>query len=93
LRVGTEWRFGNWYYRMGWALSTNPFVDGDGRRGDAWKNYAGGVGYRTDHVAVDLGMNLGLQQSRFYPYNAFLVNSTQVDRTDSRFLVTFSLRP
>jgi hypothetical protein len=64
-------------------------VDG----GDAWKNYAGGIGYRTDHVAVDLGTNLGLQQTRYYPYNAFLVNSTQVDRSDLRFLVTLSVRP
>ncbi|HOZ39316.1 MAG: hypothetical protein IPO05_01875 [Flavobacteriales bacterium] len=93
LRVGTEWRFGNWYYRMGWALSSNPYVAEDGRRGDAWKNYAGGIGYRTDHVAVDLGTNLGLQQTRYYPYNAFLVNSTQVDRSDLRFLVTLSVRP
>jgi hypothetical protein len=92
LRVGTEWRFGTWYYRMGWALATDPYAEQDARRGSAWKNYAGGVGYRDDHLAVDLGVNVGLQQDRYFPYNAALVNSTAVDRRDLRFMLTVSLR-
>lgn len=92
VRVGTEWRFGTWYYRMGWALSTNPYDEQDARHGSAWKNYAGGMGYRNDHVAVDLGINVGLQQDRYFPYAAYLVNSTAVDRRDLRFMLTVSLR-
>lgn len=92
VRVGTEWRFGTWYYRMGWALSTNAYAEGDLRRGSTWKNYAGGLGYRNDHVAVDFGMNLGLQDERYFPYSPFLVDPTVINRRDLRFLVTFSLR-
>lgn len=37
LRAGTEWRFGNWYYRGGWAFTSDAFALNDrkstGRQG------------------------------------------------------------
>lgn len=93
VRAGTEWRFSNWYYRLGWSIVTNPYKTTDSRRGDALKNYAAGIGYRTDHLAVDLGMNHALQQSSTYPYYPDLVEATVEDRRSTRFILTVSLRP
>lgn len=93
VRAGTEWRFSNWYYRMGWSISTNAYAATDSRRGDALKTYAAGIGYRNDHLALDLGLNHVAQQNRFHPYYPELVNATVEDRRSYRFILTFSVRP
>lgn len=93
VRVGTEWRAGNWYFRMGWGFVPDPYERNDPRHGQALRTYAGGLGYRTDHVGVDLGVNYADRTTNFYQYDPALVNTTVEGRSNIRTLVTVSLRP
>lgn len=93
LRVGTEWRAGNWYFRMGWGFVPDPYQRSDPRHGQALRTYAGGLGYRTDHIGVDLGVNYADRTTNFHQYDPTLVNTTVEQRNNIRTMVTVSLRP
>lgn len=93
LRVGTEWRSGNWYFRMGWGFVPDPYEKSDARHGQPQRTYAGGVGYRTDHLGIDVGMNYVQRSTNYYQYDPALVSVTNEVRTSVRSLVTVSLRP
>jgi hypothetical protein len=93
VRAGTEWRHGNWYYRLGWGFLGNPYREGDARRGDAQRTYAGGLGYRTDHVGVDLGLNMVTRSGQYYQYDPSLVEATTEERKSYRTMLTLSFRP
>ena len=93
LRVGTEWRMGNWYYRGGWSFTQDPYQVNDPQSGQALKTYAAGLGYRGEHLSVDLGANYTTQRSNFYQYAPYLVNATTVERTGLSTFLTFAFRP
>lgn len=93
LRVGTEWRYGNWYYRLGGGYVPSAYGDNEVRQGTATITYAGGIGYRTDHVAVDLGLNHVRGQHIYFQYDPEAVQATIEDRSISRALITVSFRP
>lgn len=93
VRVGTEWRNGNWYFRAGWGFVPDPYEKSDPRHGQAQRTYAGGVGYRTDHLGIDLGMNYVQSSTNYYQYDPALVATTNEVRSTVRSLVTVSLRP
>jgi hypothetical protein len=93
VRIGTEWRAGSWYFRGGWGIWPDPYVEQDVRHGLSMKNYAGGIGYRTDHFAIDLGLNYLQRSSPNYPYDPALVDPIFEDNGTYRAMLTFSLRP
>lgn len=93
LRVGTEWRSGPWYFRAGWGFVPDAYKKSDPRHGEALKTYAGGIGYRGEHIAVDLGMNIALRDSRYFLYAPDIVEATRSHRSNYRSLVTISFRP
>lgn len=93
VRVGTEWRSGNWYFRAGWGFVPDAYEKTDPRHGQAQRTYAGGIGYRTDHVGIDLGMNYQQRSMNYYQYDPALVSVTNEVRSTVRTLVTVSLRP
>ena len=93
LRVGTEWRSGNWYFRGGWAYQPDPYSKDDARRGTAYKQYTGGLGYRATHWSIDLAIMYGLRDGKYFQYTPTLVKPTEATYTDFRSLITFALRP
>lgn len=93
VRVGTEWRTGNWYYRLGWGFVPDPYVKDDPRHGLAVKTYAGGIGYRTDHIGIEAGLNYADRGTNYFQYSAALVDPTVEDRRSYRALLTLSFRP
>lgn len=93
LRVGTEWRSGNWYFRGGWAYEPDAYDKDDARHGSAYKEYTGGIGYRATHWGVDLAGMYGTRTRNYYQYSPALVEPTKATYTDFRSLITFSLRP
>ena len=93
LRVGTEWRIGNWYYRGGWSFTQDPYKLNDPESGQALKTYAAGLGYRGEHISVDLSANYTTQRTSFYQYAPYLVNATTVERTGISTFLTFAFRP
>lgn len=93
VRAGTEWRRGNWYFRLGWGFVPDAFVKDDARHGQALRTFAGGIGYRTDHLGVDLGLNYQERTTNYFQYDPTLASVTTEQRTSVRSLVTVSLRP
>ncbi len=93
VRVGTEWRSGNWYFRLGWGFVPDAYRKDDLRHGLAQRTYAGGLGYRSDHLGIDLGMNYVQGSSTYYPYDASIVGPVTESRSTIRSLITVSLRP
>ncbi|MBL0128100.1 MAG: hypothetical protein IPP83_11735 [Flavobacteriales bacterium] len=93
LRIGTEWRMGNWYFRGGWAYAQDPYNKNDAAKGQALRNYCGGLGYRGEHLTVDLAFTAGIQGTRFFQYDPDLVNATETDRKSYSSFLTIGLRP
>jgi len=93
VRAGTEWRTGAWYFRLGWGYSTDAYKSTDPRHGSAFRNYAGGIGYRTDHVGVDLGINYSERSTRYLQYNDRYIDPTIADLRNYRVMATVSFRP
>ncbi len=93
VRVGTEWRSGNWYYRGGWGFSPNAYKEQDSRHGQAVRTYAFGIGYRTDHVGVDLGLNHTARTLNYFQYDPSTVEATLEERRSYRAVITLSYRP
>lgn len=93
VRIGTEWRYGNWYYRMGWGIAPDAYGPEQTRHAQSTKTYAGGIGYRTDHFGLDLGMNYIQGQLVYYQYDPAAVEATVEDRRIYRTMVTLSFRP
>ncbi len=93
VRVGTEWRAENWYFRAGWGYVTEPYKTIDPLHSGGQKTYAGGVGYRSEHLTIDLGLNYIIQNTRFFPYSPDLVQAVNEERASFRTFLTFAFRP
>lgn len=93
LRVGTEWRSGNWYFRGGWGIWPDYYADKDARQGTAYKRFTGGIGFRTDHVSIDLAGVYGTRDAVYYPYDADLVGPVTETLSDTRGMLTIAFRP
>lgn len=93
IRVGTEWRLDNWYLRGGFGFVPDPFQSNDLESGQSLRSFALGAGYRGAHLTVDLGLERWLQGFQTYLYDPALVESTVIDRSGFRSLVTVALRP
>jgi hypothetical protein len=93
LRVGTEWRSGNWYFRGGWAYQPDPYSEDDARHGTAYKQYSGGIGYRATHYSIDLAAVYGLRDGKYFQYSPTLVKPTTAAYSDFHTFITFALRP
>ncbi|MCB9169748.1 MAG: hypothetical protein H6594_05275 [Flavobacteriales bacterium] len=93
VRIGTEWRFGPWYARGGWAYRQDPFVKDDPRHGLPLTRYALGIGYRRLHVSLDLTMTYDQRTLRYYPYGSDLVQPVDATIAGYRTFFTFTYRP
>jgi len=93
LRVGTEWRAGKWYLRGGWGMVPNAYVKEELRHADAMQTYAGGIGYRSEHLSLDLGVNVIKNGYEYFQYDPNFASVTSEDRSTVRSLVTVAFRP
>lgn len=94
IRVGTEWRTGAWYYRAGFGYRTDPYSGSDLRHGRALTTYAAGIGYRAEHVSVDLGFNYGQRETRYFTYGyGDGMQPVVADLRTVRTLLTIGFRP
>lgn len=93
VRVGTEWRAGNLYFRGGWGWWQDPYVDGEPRQGSGYKRYTAGMGYRDEHLSLDLTLAYGTGTTNYFQYDPALVRATNETRSDYRALVTLAYRP
>jgi hypothetical protein len=92
VRIGTEWRQGNWYYRLGWGVVPNAFRVNEVRHAQAMKTYAGGIGFRKTHFSVDLGLNYVSSSRVYFQYDPAVVEPTVEARRSYRAMLTFGFR-
>lgn len=92
VRIGTEWRYGPWYFRGGWGMMQDPWVDQNPRQGTSMKTYAAGLGYRRDHFAVDLALNYLQHVRNTFPYDPAFVQPIQESMGIFRSLLTISVK-
>ncbi|MEB2340806.1 MAG: hypothetical protein OZ932_02220 [Flavobacteriia bacterium] len=93
LRAGTEWRAGAWYFRGGWGIWPNAYKEGDTMHGTSYMRFTAGIGYRTEHLSLDLTGLYGTQDTKYFPYNPALVQAASLRTTDTRGMVTIAFRP
>ncbi|MEO8733241.1 MAG: hypothetical protein ABI373_02810 [Flavobacteriales bacterium] len=93
IRLGTEWRSGGWYFRGGWGIWPDAYTDNDPRHGTSYMRYTAGVGFRNQHVSIDLTGVYGTRNTNYFQYDPSLVDATQARLTDTRGMVTFAYRP
>jgi hypothetical protein len=93
VRAGTEWRSGAWYFRGGWGIWPDAYDDSDPRQGTSYMRYTAGVGFRTQHVSIDLTGVYGAHDINYFQYDPALVHATQGHLTDTRGMLTFAYRP
>lgn len=92
VRIGTEWRYGVWYYRLGWGIVPNAFRVNETRHAQSMKTYAGGIGFRKTHFSVDLGLNYVDNSRVFFQYDPAVVEPTFESRRSYRAMLTFGFR-
>ncbi|MCB0791094.1 MAG: hypothetical protein H6595_00905 [Flavobacteriales bacterium] len=93
VRIGTEWRFGPWYGRGGWAYRPDPYVNEEPRHGLPLTRYALGVGYRRTHVSLDLTLTYDQRGMRYYTYSSDLIDPVDATISGYRTFFTFTYRP
>jgi hypothetical protein len=93
VRVGTEWRSGNWYFRGGWGYWPSAYDDHDARQGTAYMRYTAGLGFRTTHVSIDLAGIYGTQDIKYFQYDPALISATSERITDTHGMLTIAYRP
>lgn len=91
VRAGTEWRSGGWYFRLGWGFAADAYQPDVALHAQATRTYAGGVGYRTANLSVDLGANYIQRSLNYYPYD--FAGIIREERNTVRTLVTIAIRP
>jgi hypothetical protein len=67
LRVGTEWRYGPFSFRGGYAYETSPYKDTE-INDAAVSSFSLGLGYRYQQFAMDLSFVQASSTQKYYPY-------------------------
>lgn len=87
LRIGTEWRFDNFYFRGGYA---NYGSAADGTTIKEFKTL--GLGYKTRYFGLDLAFVNSEYDSDYYIYDAGYVPSASNTHETNQFILTFSYK-
>lgn len=61
--------------------------------GTSYMRFTAGIGYRTEHLSLDLTGLYGTQDTKYFPYNPALVQAASLRTTDTRGMVTIAFRP
>lgn len=96
IRVGGEYRYDIFSFRLGGAYYGTPFQSGLNSRSEDQHQlfYTGGLGIKGKNMFVDFGYSFG-QWSEFYqPYslNTEEVPSVRIKTNDHRLMVTFGVK-
>jgi hypothetical protein len=90
LRIGTEWRLGNFRLRGGFAYFSNPYVTGSNNteRFQA----SGGFGYRANHFFADVTYVWTKMDQEYYLYDRDLVNASVISNYTHTVSTTIGFR-
>lgn len=97
IRLGTEFRFGHFSLRGGYAIYGSPFdVDINGEKiNDGRKTYyTGGLGFRDKDFFIDLAYIMSVSNEDYYLYGSenISVNPVNNEPITNNFLLTIGFR-
>ncbi len=92
LRFGTEWRFGPYSLRGGYALYGSPYAE---NLNDGKSNFlSGGIGYNDRNFSIDLAYVHGSMKQDYYLYTSenFSTNATEQIFKTNQFVLSTRFR-
>ncbi|MDP4828307.1 MAG: hypothetical protein NWR73_11505 [Flavobacteriales bacterium] len=93
VRIGTEWRVGEVFrVRGGYAFQQNPFAKGATNYTSNIMTYSGGVGYRGDHLFVDLGYQYRSSSAEQYLFDPANTSPANLDMVKGEVIFGVGLR-
>ncbi|MFM1930964.1 MAG: hypothetical protein RL226_267 [Bacteroidota bacterium] len=93
VRIGTEWRIANEFrVRGGWAFQQDPFANGATNGTSHILTYSGGLGYRGDHLFIDLGYQHRTYDSELYLFDPSLTSATNLSQAKGEFIFGVGIR-
>ncbi|MBS1680797.1 MAG: hypothetical protein JST48_03720 [Bacteroidetes bacterium] len=75
IRVGGEYRYSNFRFRLGYSYAPSPYNQTITSVNNSITSYSAGVGYRTAKYFVDLGLIQSAWNSSYLPYSRGTVRS------------------
>ncbi len=85
IRLGGEYRFGNFRGRLGYSYMPDPYIAIQNKTDNFITSFSGGIGYRTDQFFIDLGVIQTQWNSSYRPYTLNPVSSPVVILKNSNF--------
>lgn len=93
VRVGTEWRISEIFrVRGGYAFQQNPFAKGATNYTSNITTYSGGLGYRGDHLFVDVGYQYRSSSSEQYLFDPANTSPANIDQVKGEFIFGVGIR-
>ncbi len=86
IRLGTEWRYNNFYFRGGYAFYGTPYKDADAYGETTFQTF--GLGYRTDSFFLDFAYTHSQMEDTYYVYDANYAPVTTNEYLQDRFMTT-----
>lgn len=89
LRLGGEFRLGNFSVRAGGGYYPSPFISGEINQNANYSELTTGIGYRDKNIFIDLGFSGLLHGEK---YNLYWDNTADLDQFQYRMLLSFGIR-
>lgn len=86
LRLGTEWRYSNFYFRGGYSLYGSPYKNNEEYGETTFQTF--GIGYRTDNFFLDFAYTHQQKEDTYYIYDANYAPLTTNEYSNERFITT-----
>jgi len=86
IRLGTEWRYDNFYFRGGYAYYGTPYEGGNEFGETTFTTF--GLGYRTNNFYLDFAYTLSKMKDTYFIYDANYAPVTVNDYSKERFMTT-----
>ncbi|MDR2083499.1 MAG: outer membrane protein transport protein [Bacteroidales bacterium] len=90
--VGTEWIFGMFRARAGFAYETSPYTSEEVNSGGERMTIGAGVGLSFGQFYTDFGYALITEDIDFYPYSRDYVDASKNKYNTNQFQLTFGFR-
>lgn len=89
LKLGGEFRFGNFSVRAGGGYYPSPYRSGEINQNANYAELTTGLGYRDKNIFIDLGFSGLLHGEK---YNLYWDNTADLDQFKYRMLLSFGIR-
>lgn len=90
LRIGTEWHYGNFFFRGGYGIATSPVKEDINKF--YHDQYSFGVGYRSGPFFMDFAFLQTLNSRNYYMYDANYVSPAWMESSRSYYSLSLGFK-